>query len=59
MKSGPDGMTVDSTTGVLSWVNVAYAANDTVSVSVSDGKASSVFNPQVAMCNCKNGGKTD
>lgn len=55
--AGPDGLTVDPNTGVVSWTNVQFSANDTVQISASDGAASATFAPQVAMCYCQNGGQ--
>ena len=53
--SAPDGVQVD-TDGVLTWTDVEYSTNDSVVISVSDGKVNSTFSPQVAICNCQNGG---
>ena len=53
--SAPDGLQVD-TDGVLTWTGVEYSTNDSVVISVSDGKVNSTFSPQVAICNCHNGG---
>ena len=52
---GPDGLTVTSD-GVLTWTNIEYSANGSVEIVVSDGAANAIFAPQVAVCNCKNGG---
>ena len=53
--SAPDGLQVD-TDGVLTWTDVEYSTNDSVVISGSDGKVNSTFSPQVAICNCQNGG---
>lgn len=53
---GPDELSVSSE-GVLSWSPVVYSSNHSIIISVSDGAASAIFNPKVAICDCKNGGK--
>lgn len=57
LSDGPAELTVDSASGVMSWIGVVYSSNQSVVVEVSDGVASSLFTPQVAICNCKNGGR--
>jgi len=51
----PAGVTVDAA-GVVDWASVAYSDNGTFIISVTDGTASTPFNPQVALCACENGG---
>lgn len=55
VSSAPDGVSVDSN-GTISWMNVTYSSNDTFNIAVSDGKATTLFEPQIAICNCLNGG---
>ena len=57
ISSGPAGLTIDSSTGVLTWADIVYAESSNFTVVASDGQASAIFTPKVSICNCQNGGK--
>ena len=53
--SVPAGVSV-SNAGVITWNAVAFDHSGTFTITVTDGKASSHFTPQIKLCDCKNGG---
>ncbi|XP_056001709.1 uncharacterized protein LOC125655815 [Ostrea edulis] len=52
----PSGLSVDNATKRLTWINVPDSNSMSIQVTVSDGKAQSLWTPKIKLCKCKNGG---
>ncbi|XP_062578222.1 mucin-like protein [Saccostrea cucullata] len=55
----PSGLTVDNSTKILTWSNIADINSSVIQITVSDGKAQSFWTPKIELCKCQNGGRCD
>lgn len=53
----PAGLSVDNSTKVLTWENIPDISTASIQVTVSDGKAQSLWTPKVELCKCQVGSK--
>uniref|UniRef100_K1QGK1 Fibrillin-2 n=1 Tax=Magallana gigas TaxID=29159 RepID=K1QGK1_MAGGI len=51
----PSGVTVNNATKTLTWVGVPDSNSMSIKITVSDGKAQSLWTPKIKLCKCKNG----
>jgi hypothetical protein len=49
----PSGLTVNNATKMLTWVNIPDSNSMSIQVTVSDGKAQSLWTPKIKLCKCK------
>lgn len=49
----PSGVKVDNATKRLTWINVPDSNSMSIQVTVSDGKAQSLWTPKIKLCKCK------
>ncbi|XP_065939071.1 uncharacterized protein [Magallana gigas] len=55
----PSGLLVTNDTHNLTWTNIADLETAKIQVTVSDGKAQSLWTPKIEYCKCQNGGGCD
>lgn len=49
----PSGVTVNNATKTLTWVGVPDSNSMSIKITVSDGKAQSLWTPKIKLCKCK------
>lgn len=49
----PSGLTIDNTSKILTWTNVPELDSATIQITVSDGKAQSLWTPKIELCRCQ------
>ena len=52
-QDAPNGLAINSSTGVLSWTNVPDIASATITIQVSDGKVSVNYDVFILLCKCQ------
>lgn len=48
-----EGVTLDTVTGIIAWYNVPDSTDLNISVSISDGKTSSLWTVRIELCKCQ------
>lgn len=49
----PSGVSISNTTKTLTWVGVPDSNSMSIKVTVSDGKAQSLWTPKIKLCKCQ------
>lgn len=49
----PSGLVVNNGTSMLTWTNIADLETAKIQVTVSDGKAQSLWTPKIEYCKCQ------
>ena len=52
-QDAPSGLAINSSTGVLSWMNVPDISSATITIQVSDGKVSVNYDVFILLCKCQ------